>query len=323
MMTRTLTGLTALLMTLAANPARAGDRDEEARIQFQQGVELYGDNRFEQAAVAFARAYELKPSYKILFNIAQAENELGHYAAALEAYRGYVSGGGAEIEKARRTEVDREMKRLDALVGSIRLSCAAAGATVMVDGEVRGETPLKAPVLVDLGKHEVEVTRGGARLHRQIVPVAGGQEVVVKVEAIGASPVAIRPKAPVRRPEAKGKVAASAPPGPTPKGEGLDPLYFYLTLGAAGALGAGTLGLELAVQSTADDLEKNPSDKALVDKGKAMQTGERVLLGLTCAAAVATGVLAFFTDFGGDEAEVTPSAAVTDQGASVGLVGRF
>jgi hypothetical protein len=38
---------------------------DEAKAQFDVGVELFEGGQFEKAAVAFARAYELRPSYKI------------------------------------------------------------------------------------------------------------------------------------------------------------------------------------------------------------------------------------------------------------------
>ncbi len=63
----------------------ADKRNDEARTQFEQGLALYNDYKFEQAAIAFGRAYELKPTYKLLYNLGQVENELSHYAAALEA----------------------------------------------------------------------------------------------------------------------------------------------------------------------------------------------------------------------------------------------
>ena len=112
--------------------AGADSTDEEAKIQFEQGVELYNDDDFEQAAIAFERAYELKPSYKILFNIAQTENERKHYAAALKAYHRYLKDGGDQIEAGRRAEVEKEFERLKALVGGITVKTDIKGAVVFL-----------------------------------------------------------------------------------------------------------------------------------------------------------------------------------------------
>ena len=185
-MARLPTIIITLSLVLGGFPALAEDVDEEAKIQFKQGVTLYKDGDFEQAAIAFERAYELKPSYKILFNIAQTENERKHYAAALKAYHRYLKGGGDQIEAERRAEVEKELTRLKALVGGITVKTDIKGAVVFVDGFRHAETPFTRPILVDLGEHEVLIKRGTEELHRETIKVAGGQKVVVDLEA-GAS----------------------------------------------------------------------------------------------------------------------------------------
>ncbi|MFO8070544.1 MAG: hypothetical protein R6V85_01600, partial [Polyangia bacterium] len=104
-------GLAAALL-LAASGARAEDVKEAARRQFNNGVELYEAGKLEQASVAFERAYELKPTYRIMFNIAQVENDLGHFAAALRAYTRYLAEGGDEIGAERLAQVRSEIERL-------------------------------------------------------------------------------------------------------------------------------------------------------------------------------------------------------------------
>ena len=83
------------VLALVAGPAAA--QTDEARTQFEQGIALYDEGKYDQAAIAFQRAFELKPSYKILYNIAQAQNQLGHYAAALEAFARYLAEGGDAV----------------------------------------------------------------------------------------------------------------------------------------------------------------------------------------------------------------------------------
>jgi len=172
----------ALLSCCAVSHAEAAKPDKEAQLQFKQGIALFEEGKWEQAAIAFARAYEIKPSYKILYNIGQVENQLEHYAAAFTAYGRYLDEGGAEIKPQRREEVEAEVERLEALVGYIEVTSAVDGAKVKIDNEVVGATPLGSPVLVDLGKHEVAVHDGGEQLLLEVVKVAGGQTVTVVVE---------------------------------------------------------------------------------------------------------------------------------------------
>lgn len=165
-------------------PAWADDssKNEEARKQFDAGVKLFEAGEFEGASIAFARAYELRPSYKILYLVGKCENEQHHFALSLDAYSRYLAEAGDEIDDERRAEVKAEVERLGALVGTIDVQCPLEGATVYVDDERKGETPLPSPIFVDLGKRTVVVKDGGKELHREIVTIAGGQEIVVKVE---------------------------------------------------------------------------------------------------------------------------------------------
>ena len=177
----------ALLGVLcAAGPCLAQSSvEDEARKQFEAGKEMFEAGQFEQASVAFARAYELRPSFKILYLVGKCEDAQRHFALSLDAYTRYLAEAGDQIDQARKDEVGKEIGRLNALVGSIGVSSPVDGATVFVDDERRGETPLKSPVFVDLGKHTVVVKRGAEELHREVVKIAGGQRIDVKVEVAG------------------------------------------------------------------------------------------------------------------------------------------
>jgi hypothetical protein len=200
---RIVLGLTVLCILLWSVVARAQTIDEQARVQFEQGISLYEQGKFDQAAVAFQRAYELKPSYKILYNCAQAQNQLGHYAAALKAYTLYLAEGGDAVAPERKQEVRTEIERLNSLVGMLVIEADVDGATVFVDGRREGETPLTSPMIVDLGEREIVVKHNGTEIHRELVTVAGGQRVVVEVEE--AEPGGVGPApAPVEAPAAKG-----------------------------------------------------------------------------------------------------------------------
>ena len=60
-------------------------------VQFQQGKEFYNQGAFERAAIALKRAYELRPGYRILYFLGWAENEIGNYTRALEAFNGFLA----------------------------------------------------------------------------------------------------------------------------------------------------------------------------------------------------------------------------------------
>ena len=218
-----LTALAVVIALVWCGQALAqASAEDGARAQFDTGVELFEKGQFAQASIAFARAYELRPSYKILYLVGKCENEQGHFALSLDAYTRYLAEAGDKIEQSRRDEVRAAIARLNSRVGSVSVETNVEGVTVLVDGRKSGTTPLPGPVFVDLGEHEVKLARGADEVYREIVKVAGGQRVVVKAEIGGHAeakdvPEAPAPAAPVAAPEIAPKAAAETAPAPAPE----------------------------------------------------------------------------------------------------------
>ena len=87
--------VTAALAVIAAFPfdAFAQSRsDDEAATAFSKGVKLFKAEKYDEAVKAFRRAYELKPAWKIKFNIGQCEGALKRYGLAIEAFEDEVIG---------------------------------------------------------------------------------------------------------------------------------------------------------------------------------------------------------------------------------------
>jgi tetratricopeptide (TPR) repeat protein len=127
--------------SLVASLAHADTRLDEARSRLQSGATLYDENDFRGALVEFQRAYELAPSYKILFNIALVEMALQDHAGALKAYTRYVKEGGPDITAARLAQVNADIERLKGRVGFLVIQTASS-AQVLIDDAHVGYAPL-------------------------------------------------------------------------------------------------------------------------------------------------------------------------------------
>ncbi|MFO8074202.1 MAG: tetratricopeptide repeat protein [Polyangia bacterium] len=291
--------------------------DRKAKMQFEQGIELYNQGRYEQAAVAFETAYELKPSWKILFNLAQAENEQGRYASALKAYTRYLAEGGDEVPDERVAQVKKEIKRLNALVGMVVLSCDVDGATVYVDGKRRGETPLSGPLFVDLGEREIAIKSGAEELHSEVVRVKGGQRVELEV-LVGEEPEKEEP-------------AEEAPLEPLEedRDDGAKRVWTWVALGVGGAAAVGVGITGGMAKSRTDEISKEcdgdscpPDQREELDSAGKLVTAANVLTGVAAAGIVAGAVL-FFVEPGLGESEVIVAPTASGDGAGVAVVGRF
>jgi hypothetical protein len=316
--------LTVALVVAVTGQVRAQSQDEEAREHFDRGIELYEQGRFEQAAVAFERAYELKPSFRILYNIGQVENELGHFAAALQAYRGYLEHGGDEVPRERGFKVQAEIERLMTLVGHITVEGAKKGAIVLVDREERGRIPLAGPIPVDLGKHEVTIEVEGDAVHERVIKVAGGETVVVTVETSGVDMI----DKPWGDSDDRGDLDDSHD-SETRDGEP-ERVWTWVAFGVGGAAGVGAIITgSLALKKEADVRDRCSGSLCDSSMSGDFDTVERlalttdVLIGVFAAGAVVGTLLYFLEPGNGAEAEVAVAPAVGVDGAGVTLTGRF
>jgi hypothetical protein len=179
-----------------------------------------------------------------------AESQNGNYTLALEAYRKFLLEAENEASPERIAEVEAEVERLQARVGKLRIKCDLEGAAVKVDNETKGETPLREPILVDVGKHEVVVKKGVTELFREAFRIAGGQEIVFEVADIRtreAAPAKAGPTGPVKtEPAAPEPLPRETAPPPSDNEEKPKRLWTWVAygVGAAAAVGAAITGAQ-------------------------------------------------------------------------------
>jgi hypothetical protein len=160
--------LTCFALPLWAN-------EDDAKASFEEAKQLYNQEKFLEAADTFRRAYELKPTWKLLYNIGQSEAAARRYGLALEAFEKYLAESGDEIAKERQEEVREEIQRLREMVGSLDVD-APTDSIVTVDGVERGKAPLSGYVMVAAGvDHHVVVDLDGTSIIDKTVRVSGGQ----------------------------------------------------------------------------------------------------------------------------------------------------
>jgi hypothetical protein len=169
------------LVVLAPFVVHADSKIDEAKSHFKSGTDLYDENNYRGALVEFQRAYELAPSYKILYNIGQVDMELQDYAGALIAYRRYLREGGNDVPPSRVGQVQGEIDKLSHRVGRVIVQ-TASGAEVLIDDVRVGFAPLPEPATVNTGRHQVTVKVPGHEADSRVVDVAGQEDVTVALD---------------------------------------------------------------------------------------------------------------------------------------------
>jgi tetratricopeptide (TPR) repeat protein len=130
------------------SPAAEAAARTDAEARFAAGVALYKQGDHAAALAEFRAAYAARPSYRVLYNIAQLEAKTGDAASALSTYRRYLLEGGAEIDARRRIEVAREIERLESAVGSdtpVAMQAPAPATTPSTPAPPPGLAPASVP----------------------------------------------------------------------------------------------------------------------------------------------------------------------------------
>lgn len=161
--------------------------EDQAVKAFDAGTKYFEEKKFLPAAESFRTAYQLRPNWKLLYNIAQSEAAAKRNGIALETFEKYLTNGGDEIPKERSDEVIAEIRRLREIVGSVEI-VAPDGAIVIVDGFLRETVPLPGPLLIAAGVvHNLVIKLNDIVLLQREVRVSGGQ--TISVEATIEEPI--------------------------------------------------------------------------------------------------------------------------------------
>lgn len=258
-------------------PATPGDeRAQEAHARYERGLQLYNEGAAEGALVEFERAYQLSPTYKLLYNIALIRLQLNDFAQAIKAFQEYLAEGGAEVSSVRRSEVERHLASLKPKVGRVEVTSHARGADILVDDVVVGRVPLAEPLVLNPGRRRITVSRAGAS-STTVVTVAGQDH--LKVE-LGLDAVKSQPAAPV-----------TASPSRAPA---------YVAWGFTGALAAGTAVAGVLALGAMSDLDEErrriPTTRLRLDQAESRMTMRAAVTDILAGATlIAGGVALYFT----------------------------
>jgi hypothetical protein len=120
--------------TTTATAAPTDDVMVEARKQFQAGVNLLDDPdgaRYEDAYLAFRKAYELSRSPKVLGNIGFCALKLERDGEAIDAYSAYLRET-RDIDERERAQIERDLATLNSSAARFRVLVKKRGSTAVV-----------------------------------------------------------------------------------------------------------------------------------------------------------------------------------------------
>lgn len=271
-----------------AQKATSSREVEEARVHFQRGIEFFGDESYEAALVEFERAYEIAPSYQILYNTGRIHAALKDYARALRDLSRYLREGGDAIPDQRRQEVQQLIRSLEQKVATLEIVSSVPGARISIDDVPVGEVPLKDQ-RVNPGSRRITASKAGYN----------PSTIVVTVVASEARRVSIDPQR-----VAQSKVIMER--------ASIAPVVAWAATGvfAAGAAATGIVALN-AEKKLKDRKDTEIGAPAGAFDGDAAKVRNWSIASdaLTASAVIAGGVSIYLTFFRGSHAEPAPQKA--------------
>lgn len=145
-----------LLLTLSASIAHADAAFEECQ-------KTYDGGRFQEAYICYKKGYEKTPNFMWAANLGNVEVKLGKYKDAiphLEFALEHVDAGSPNAELTRQ-RLRAKIAEATAQVAVVTLSLTPAntqGASVAINGNVVGITPLAEPIILDAGNYKLTAT---------------------------------------------------------------------------------------------------------------------------------------------------------------------
>lgn len=268
-----------------------------AERQFRAGVSFQKVEDFESAIVAFQSSIRLYPTMGAWFNLANCLRATHRYPEALDALEQLKQDFSATLQDPMRSTVELQISDLKNLTGSLRLEVEPAGASVSIDGKPVGTAPFDAPIRVNLGDHEIEVTANGYGPSRERINLGPDQRITHKVLLIQATPTS--PPVPAPTPAPTPPPSPPASPVDTATGSGVQTAG-VITAGAGTLLLIGGTVTGLMALSLDSDLDRDcvdghcPNDRASdVHRLDRLATATNSLLAIG-ALACATGVGLWF-----------------------------
>jgi hypothetical protein len=146
---------------------------QEARLHFEKGLTLLREEAWGPALAEFLLSRKLFATRVATNNAAIALRRLQRYDEALEMFETFLRD--FTVTQAEQLAAQREIAELRALVGTVDITGAEPGASIVVSGEDRGQYPPVKPIRVAAGPHIVRVSKEGYEPFEIRIDVAGGQ----------------------------------------------------------------------------------------------------------------------------------------------------
>jgi PEGA domain len=152
-----------------------------AKGAYDSATMLVQNHDFAGALAKFKEAYAASEDPRLLYDMAVCEKNLRRYARMQILLEKYARDAGPRMAPDERAAVDAAVGAIKNLVGTLKLTVNVDGASILIDGEPAGVSPLDRPLVVDLGTHTITVKKEGFETAQQPTDTVGGGESEISI----------------------------------------------------------------------------------------------------------------------------------------------
>lgn len=278
---------------------------QAGRQHFEHGLRHVGNEEWEAALSEFEASLQSSVTQVASFNRALCIMSLNRHTEALQAFDEFLETFGNDVSEERRNLINELTAEIRAGLSEITIVVNLPGASIFVDDEEIGVSPLSEPLLLEAGSHQVEARLDGYPTAQVSLSTISGSptEVVLEFEERGAT----------EEPTVEVALQEHVVEEPQVQRSRLNPAGFWSMVGltAVGAVGVVALGA-VTISMDAEYRENINRTAAERDSGNSMVIATDITLGISIATAIAALVLFFFTDFGSrnDTSDLGSSASL-------------
>src|ERR1700722_16751953 len=169
---------------VVAGPASAQSPAEVnlAKQTAGEGLAAYQAGEFDKALGLFNQARKIYPSAQILRMIGYSELALDHWLKAVEPLEAALEAKITPLSKDDRKDVQDQLAKALAHVGTVAVSSKVPGAQLSVDGGEPRALPLDKPLRLGEGPHKLVVTAPERLDAVNELKVEGGRTLEVALE---------------------------------------------------------------------------------------------------------------------------------------------
>lgn len=152
-----------------------------AKDDYVAGKTLFNDGDAAGALVKFQSAYDASKDARLFWNIGASHKALRKYSDAIRDLERFKEEAAAQIGDQDKKEADEIISALRPFVAAVTVKTTPSDASVLVDGQPAGNTPLQRR-LVDLGKHQITAKKDGFTESTTAIDVTGNADVVLDLQ---------------------------------------------------------------------------------------------------------------------------------------------